>query len=134
MELKLDDWDSFLYESRPFAYVALGVYALSVETPDVVVLGLAAVLIFCGILVLRMRYAARKGANLESLYYESLPFLYLGLGVYALAFMNASRIGVASGVILLFCATRVFHWRIRNRRAVAARIAKKPPEEVSPAK
>lgn len=124
MELKLDDWESFLYESRPFAYVALGAYALSVEKPNLVVMGFSAVLIFLGIVVLRMRFAARKGASLESLYYESLPFLYLGLGVYALVFLNASKVGVASGVVLLFCATRVFHWRIRNRRAVAAHITK----------
>jgi hypothetical protein len=129
MELKLDDWESFLYESRPFAYVALGAYALSVEQPDLILMGFAAVLIFCGILVLRMRYAARLGSTLESLYYESLPFLYLGIGVYSLAFLNASKIGVASGVVLLFCATRVFHWRIRNRRAVIARITKKPANE-----
>lgn len=129
MELKLDDWGSFLYESRPFAYVALGAYALSVEKPDIVMMAFAAVLIFLGIIVLRMRFMARKGASLESLYYESLPFLYLGIGVYALAFLNTSKIAVASGVVLLFCATRVFHWRIRNRRAIAAHIAKTNPSK-----
>lgn len=132
MELKLDDWESFLYESRPFAYVALGMYALSVDAPDLMLLGSAAVLVFIGIIVLRMRFNARKGANVESLFYESLPFLYLGIGVYALAFMDFAKIAVGSGVVLLFCATRVFHWRIRNRRAIAARIAKKPVEEKAP--
>lgn len=132
MELKLDDWESFLYESRPFAYVALGTYALSVDEPDLVMLGCAALLVFIGIIVLRMRFNARKGANVESLFYESLPFLYLAIGVYALAFMDFTRIAVGSGVVLLFCATRVFHWRIRNRRAIAARIAKKPAEEQVP--
>ena len=102
MELKLTDWDSFLYESRPFAYVALGVYAVSVDQPDIIVLGFAALLLYLGILVLRMRFAARKGASLPSLYYESLPFLYLAVGVYALAFLNASKIGVASGVNIDF--------------------------------
>lgn len=134
MELKLDDWESFLYESRPFAYVALGMYALSVDQPDLMLLGFAALLVFIGIIVLRMRFNARMGSNVESLFYESLPFLYLGIGVYALVFMDFTKIAVGSGVVLLFCATRVFHWRIRNRRAIAARIAKKPADEKAPAK
>jgi hypothetical protein len=129
MELKLDNWESFLYESRPFAYVALGVYALAVDKPDLILMGAAALLIFCGILVLRMRYAARAGSSLESLYYESLPFLYLGVGVYAIVFMEFTKIAVGAGVILLFCATKVFHWRIRNRRAVLAMIARRPADE-----
>lgn len=135
MELKLDDWESFIYESRPFAYVALGVYALSVEKPNILLMAFAAILIFCGILVLRMRFAARKGSNIESLLYESLPFLYLAIGVYALVFLNASKIGVGSGVVLLFCATRVFHWRIRHRRAVKVIISKpaEPSAEVAKA-
>lgn len=128
MELKLDNWESFLYESRPFAYVALGAYALAVDKPDLIWMAAAAILIFCGIVVLRMRFAARAGSTLESLYYESLPFLYLGIGVYALAFMDFSKIAVGSGVILLFCATRVFHWRIRNRRAVLRVIGNKPAD------
>jgi hypothetical protein len=71
-----------------------------------------------------MRFRNRKGSTLESLFYESLPFLYLSVGTYALAFLNASKVGVGSGVILLFCATKVFHWRVLNRRAVADYIAK----------
>lgn len=129
MELKLDNWESFLYESRPFAYVALGAYALAVDKVDIISIGFAGLLIFCGILVLRMRYAARAGSSLESLYYESLPFLYLGIGVYALVFLNFSKIAVGAGVILLFCATKVFHWRIRNRRAVLRVIGNKPADE-----
>jgi len=128
MELKLDDWESFIYESRPFSYVAMGVYALSVDKPNLLLMAFSAVLMFIGILVLRMRYISRKGANLQSLYYESLPFLYLGIGVYALVFMDFTKIAVGSGVILLFCATKVFKWRIENRRAIAARIAKKPTD------
>jgi hypothetical protein len=131
MELKLDNWDSFLYESRPFAYVALGVYAVSVDHPDILMMGFAAILVYSGILVLRMRFRNRKGATLESLFYESLPFLYLGIGAYALAFLNASKVSVGSGVILLFCATKVFHWRVRNRRAIAAHIANTNPEKAA---
>lgn len=122
MDLKLDDWESFLYESRPFSYLSIGVYALSVEKVDLVLIGLAMVLVFCGILVLRMRFKNRKGSTLESLYYESLPFIYLSLGIYAIVFFDAARIAVGSGVILLFCATKVFHWRYRNRRAIADQI------------
>jgi len=131
MDLKLDDWESFLYESRPFAYVSLGVYAVSVDHPDILMMGFAAILIYSGILVLRMRFRNRKGATLESLFYESLPFLYLGVGAYALAFLNASKVGVGSGVILLFCATKVFQWRVLNRRAVTAHITNTNPTKSS---
>lgn len=130
MELKLDEWGSFLYESRPYAYVALGVYAMSVEKPNILLMAFAAILVFCGIMVLHMRFESRKGSSMQSLFYESLPFLYLGLGVYALTFLGASKIAVGSGVTLLFCATKIFHWRVQNRRAVAAHIeATKPSKE-----
>ncbi len=120
MDLKLDDWDSFLYESRPYAYVALGIYVLLVDKPNILLVGFSAILIFCGVLVLRARFTHRKVKSLESLFYESLPFLYLGLGVYALVFLNASKLGVGSGMLLLFCATKVFQWRIRSRRAMTS--------------
>lgn len=120
MELNLNSLESFLYESRPYVYVSVGMYALAVEQINVQIFLFALVLLFCGILVLRRRYRYRKGATLESLYYESLPFIYLSLGIYALVFLQIPRTGVASGVILLFCATKVFQWRIRNRRAIAA--------------
>ncbi|MGZ3743414.1 MAG: hypothetical protein ACXWRA_06130, partial [Pseudobdellovibrionaceae bacterium] len=120
MELKLEDWESFLYESRPYAYVAFGTYALSVDKIDIISMGFAAILIYSGILILRMRFKYRKASSLESLYYESLPFFYLGLGVYSLTFLKLSKIGVGSGVILLFCATKIFQWRIRNRRSIAS--------------
>ncbi len=129
MELKIDNWESFLYESRPFAYVAIGTYALAADKPNLILLAAAAILIFCGILVLRMRFNARAGATMESLYYESLPFLYLGIGVYALFFLNFTKIAVGSGVILLFCATKVFQWRILNRRAVFRVVRNKPTPE-----
>lgn len=123
MDFKLNDFESFLYESRPFAYLALGAYAFSVEKPNIIVIACALVLLYAGVVVLHMRYSARKDATLNSLVYESLPFLYVGLGVYSLLFLGASQIGVGSGVVLLLCATKVFHWRIRNRKAIARQLA-----------
>jgi hypothetical protein len=89
---------------------------LSVENPKIYVIVSALVLIFCGIAVLRMRFRSRRGASLDTLFYESLPFLYLGIGFYVLLFRHSSKIAVASGVILLFCATKVLQWRVRNRQ------------------
>ncbi len=118
MDLKLRGWSNFFYESRPYLYVALGSYALSVDAPSLFVINAAVVLILCGLIVLRMRYKNRQ-STLEYLFYESLPFLYLAIGVYAIAFQYSSKISIASGVILLFCATKVFQWRMKNREATA---------------
>jgi hypothetical protein len=115
MKYQMRDWESFLYESKPYAYVALGVYALSVDKPKPFVVACAILLLFAGILVLRVRFRNRPGSNLESLFYESLPFIYIGLGVYALVFLEASKMAVSCGVVLLFCATKVIRWRMNDR-------------------
>jgi len=114
MDLKLRGWDNFIYESRPFLYLALGAYTLAVDSPNLFVINSAFVLIICGLVVLRMRYTKRQ-SRLEYLFYESLPFLYVAIGIYAIAFHYTSKIAVTSGVILLFCATKVFQWRMKNR-------------------
>ncbi|MBC7371431.1 MAG: hypothetical protein H7326_07700 [Bdellovibrionaceae bacterium] len=111
----MGDWEEFLYELKRYAYVAIGVYALSVEHPNPILIAFALVLLLCGIAVLRMGFESRPNANLESLFYESLPFIYLGLGGYALLFLVASKFGVACGLTLLFCATKVLRWRMKSR-------------------
>lgn len=48
---------------------------------------------------------------LEYLYYESLPFFYAGLSLFA--FMNAesSKIVIVAGALLAFCSYQVFYKR-----------------------
>lgn len=132
MELKLRGWDNFIYESRPFVYLALGSYTLAADSPNLFVINAAFILIICGLVVMRMRYKNRQ-SRLDYLFYESLPFLYFAIGVYAIAFHYSSKIAVASGVLLLFCATKVFQWRMKNREIHLNGSRRRGPNNQTPA-
>jgi hypothetical protein len=128
VDFKLFGWGNFFWEARPFFYLAVGIYTLSVDHPSLLLVSLALIMIFCAIGVMRMRYYSRRGANMDSLFYESLPFLYVTLGVYAILFQFSSKLAISSGVILLLCATRVFQMRIKNRKAAATFYDEPRPE------
>jgi DMSO reductase anchor subunit len=54
--------------------------------------------------------------NLERFFYESKPFLCLGLGAYALLSSEPSRIALVCGLVLLFAGTLILRGRFKNRR------------------
>ena len=51
----------------------------------------------------------------EKAFYEARPFIYLGLGVYALTGPYASPIAFWSGMLLLFAAGTILKLRARWR-------------------
>jgi membrane protein CcdC involved in cytochrome C biogenesis len=105
-----------IYEAKPYVLLALGIYAFTAEPISMPLIVSALVLLFCGAVILRMRFKNRKGSPAETLFYEGQPFFYLGLGGYVLFYQNYSKIAVASAILLLFCAGVIFKWRYQHRR------------------
>ena len=52
---------------------------------------------------------------MEKVWYESRPFLYLGLAIFALKGPYASSVGHFSGALLIIAATTVFSLRAKAR-------------------
>ena len=52
---------------------------------------------------------------LEYLYYESLPYIYAGLSVFAFMNHETSKIAGVAAVVLAFCSYMVFAKRYEHR-------------------
>lgn len=104
-----------IYELKPYALLALGVYAISSSEPSPILVGSVLLLLGCASWILRMRFKARKGTGVEALFYELQPFLYLALAMYVFTFKRSSTVAVGSAVILIFCALIILNWRFGRR-------------------
>jgi drug/metabolite transporter (DMT)-like permease len=110
-----DQFEHFVYESKPFAVLAIAIYALSAERPNSFLITCACILLFCGTFLLRLRLKHRRGSPIETLFYESQPYFYLGLGLYTLFFKNQSKFAAGCALLLVFCGTMIMRWRYKNR-------------------
>jgi hypothetical protein len=54
----------------------------------------------------------------EKMFYESRPFLYAFIGLYAVAHYDNKTL-VVSGLTLLFCSAMVFNMRLTYREQMA---------------
>ena len=108
--------EKFFYEAKPYILLALGVYVLSAEQPKVVLILSGLLLVLASTIILRMRMKSRKGSSLETLFYEAQPFLYLGIGGYALYFLKSSKFAVGCALMLMCCAVLILNWRYEGRR------------------
>jgi hypothetical protein len=63
-----------IYEAKPYVLLAVGIYVLTAEQLSMPLIISALVLLFCGAIILRMRFKNRKGSPAETLFYESQPF------------------------------------------------------------
>jgi hypothetical protein len=107
------DVEKIAYEAKPFLCLGIAVYCLVAEHPTPLILMLAFVLIGCGAFILDMRIENRKkkSSTLNTLFYTAQPFLYIGLGVWAVATESTSKLAIASAAILFICACIILKWR-----------------------
>lgn len=112
----MEELERFIYESKPFLCLAVGVYALASPQPNTVVIACSLILLMLGTFILRSRFKNRRDSTLERLWYESQPFLYLGVAAYVLLYQRGSKIAAGSALLLLFCASAILRWRFNNRR------------------
>lgn len=107
------DIEKITYEAKPFLCLGVAVYALFAPNPAPIVMMLAFVLIGCGAFILDMRIQARKkkSSALNTLFYTAQPFLYIGLGVWAVVTQSTSKLAVGSAAILFLCAAIILKWR-----------------------
>lgn len=52
---------------------------------------------------------------MEKVLYEIRPWLFLGLGIYALKYGDSSLLATISGVTIIFCSALILFARLRNR-------------------
>lgn len=52
---------------------------------------------------------------LEYLYYETLPYLYGTLGIFAMSQHEVSKIAAFGGIVLTLCSYQVFYQRYFHR-------------------
>lgn len=55
--------------------------------------------------------------QLEQLYYESLPYAYAALAIFAFANHKTSKVAGIAALVLAFCSYQVFTRRRRYRNA-----------------
>ncbi|HVK61502.1 MAG TPA: hypothetical protein VM432_08130 [Bdellovibrionales bacterium] len=53
--------------------------------------------------------------ELERIFYQSKPFLLLGLGVYVISSQQPSKIGVAFALVAMFVAAFILRMRLKAR-------------------
>jgi hypothetical protein len=72
---------------------------------------------FAAAFILRMRFKAMRGpTDIGTIFYEAQPYLYLGLGLYAIFNLRNAKLAVGLGLMLLFCATVIIQWRAQRHK------------------
>lgn len=111
----MDQMEIAFYEAKPFLYLGLGVYVLSSQEPNPILIASALLLMFCAALIIRLRLKNRRGTPIERLVYKSQPWAYLAIGLCAIFYLKDSKVGLGSGLILLFISTIIVRWRYKGR-------------------
>lgn len=107
--------EEIIYESKPYFYLGLGIYALTSPEPNPWILACALIALFGGTMILRLRLKNRKDTSLERFVYEVQPFFYLAFAIYALVYLRQSKLAAGCALILLFCSTMILRWRYKHR-------------------
>ena len=106
------DSETLIYEAKPFLCILVAIYALILPNPSQLLMVLSMVLIACGAWILRVRFHARKQkSKVGTMFYEAQPYLYIGIGIYALATQRTSKIAVGCAMLLFICAAVILKWR-----------------------
>jgi hypothetical protein len=108
--------EKFFYEAKPYFALALGLYALFAQPASKLLVTLGLILFFCAGAIMRLRFTKRNQTTVESIFYESQPYLYLGLALYVIFFQKYSKFAVGCALLLLFCTGIIFKWRLGSRK------------------
>lgn len=113
----MEQVEKLVYEAKPYFYFGLAIYALASSDPNPWVFVFSMVLLFCGVLIVRMRLKNRRGkSSIEQLIYDIQPFFYLAFAGFSLLYLRQSKLASGCALLLLFCGTMILRWRLTNRR------------------